>query len=219
MSPSRSPPPWPDGASGPLATARLRRSRLPGRSPISLRAAGTTSSPTTLVGLAYRPRPLGREGVIREDAEAALAALAHPELPIEVIRTGLRHLIVPVGSQQALVGIAPSEAALTGLAASGGADTVCVFARVGDHRVRMRDFCAPIGALEEPASGTTSAALASYLTRHTAAPTPASIVIEQGAEMGRPSRIDADIQTQHGQTVVTVWGSALRTASGTVFPA
>jgi trans-2,3-dihydro-3-hydroxyanthranilate isomerase len=96
---------------------------------------------------------------------------------------------------------------------------VCVFASAGDHRVRMRDFCAPIGALEEPASGTTSAALASYPTRHATAPTPTSIVIEQGAEMGRPSQIEVDVQTQRGQTVATVWGSALRTACGTVFPA
>jgi trans-2,3-dihydro-3-hydroxyanthranilate isomerase len=190
-----------------------------GRLPISLRAAATPSSPATLAGLAYQPRSLGPEGVTREDAEAALATPAHPGLPIEVIWTGLRHLIVPAGSQQALARIAPSEAALTGLAASGGADTVCVFASAGDHRVRMRDFCAPIGALEEPASGTTSAALASYLTRHATAPTPTSIVIEQGAEMGRPSQIEVDVQTQRGQTVATVWGSALRTASGTVFPA
>jgi hypothetical protein len=38
----------------------------------------------------------------------------------------------------------------------------------------------------EPASGTTPAALAGYLTRHTAALTSAPIIIEQGAEMGRP---------------------------------
>jgi PhzF family phenazine biosynthesis protein len=213
-----------------VATALVRRGIWPagdgqaeaitpaGPLPIFLRAAATRSLPATLAGLAYRPRPLGREGVTREDAESAFAASADPGLPIEVIWTGLRHLIVPVGSQQALARIAPSHAAVTALAASCGADTVCVFAGAGDHRVRMRDFCAPIGALEEPASGTTSAALATYLTWHAAAPAPTPLVIEQGTETGRPSRIEVDVQTQRGQTVATVWGSALRTASGTVFP-
>ena len=111
----------------------------------------------------------------------------------------------------------PSEAALAGLAASCGADTVGVFARLGEHRVRMRDFCAPIGALEEPASGTTSAALADYLTRHTAASKVAAVTVEQGVEMGRPSRIKVDVEPARGDAVATVWGSALRTAGGSIF--
>jgi len=159
-----------------VATALVRRGIWPagngqaeaitpaGPLPVFLRAPAARSSPATLAGLAYQPRPLGREGVAREDVEAALAVPAGPGLPIEAVWTGLRHLIVPVGSQQALARIAPSEAAVTALAASCGADTVCVFAVERNHRVRMRDFCAPIGALEEPASGTTSAALADYLT-------------------------------------------------------
>jgi hypothetical protein len=47
------------------------------------------------------------------------------------------------------------------------------------------DLCAPIGALEEPASGTTSAGLAGYLTWHGATSKSAPIIIEQGVEMGR----------------------------------
>ncbi len=185
--------------------------------PIFLRAAATSSS-ATLAGLAYQPRPLGRQSVTREDVEAAIAVPTDPGLPIEAVWTGLRHLIVPASSQQALACIAPSEAAVTALAASCGADTVCVFTRLREHLVRMRDFCAPIGALEEPASGTTSAALADYLTRHAAVSKPASLTVEQGVEMGRPSRIEVHVEPQHEQAVTTVWGSALRTASGTIFP-
>jgi trans-2,3-dihydro-3-hydroxyanthranilate isomerase len=191
--------------------------------PIFLRAAAASgarrSSAATLIGLAYRPRPLGPERVpLRTAVEANLAVPTDPRLPIEIIWTGLRHLIVPVANQQALVGLVPSEAAVTALAASCGAETVCVFTRPGEHSVRMRDLCAPIGALEEPASGTTSAALASYLTRHAAIPEPASVIIEQGGEMGRPSRMEVKVQTLRGQLVTTVWGSALKTASGKIFP-
>ena len=188
-----------------------------GTLPIFLQAGPTSGSPPpTLVGLAYQPRPLRPGGVPREAVEAALGMPTDPALPIEMIWTGLRHLIVPVGSLQALARLMPSETALDTLAASCGADTVCVFTGPGDHRVRMRDLCAPIGALEEPASGTTSAALAAYLTWHAAASRDAPITIEQGVEMGRPSQIDVRIQTRRGQTVVTVWGSALKTASGTI---
>jgi len=82
----------------------------------------------------------------------------------------------------------------------------------------MRDFCAPIGALEEPASGTTSAALADYLARHMALSEAARVIIEQGAEMGRPSRIEVHVETMHDRRRATVWGSAIQTAIGTVFP-
>lgn len=82
--------------------------------PLYLRSA--TSSPATLVGLAYQPRPLGHESLpSRGTVEAALAASTDPGLRIEVIWTGLRHLIIPVGSQQALAGLAPSPAALSAL--------------------------------------------------------------------------------------------------------
>jgi PhzF family phenazine biosynthesis protein len=185
---------------------------------ISLRAAASLPG-TLLAGLAYQPRPLRPGSVRREAVEAALAMPTDPARPIEMIGTGLRHLIVPAAAQQALARLAPSEAALKALAASCGADTVCVFTRLGEHRVRMRDLCAPIGALEEPASGTTSAALAAYLTWHVAASGDTPITIEQGIEMGRPSRIEVHVQKRRGQTVATVWGSAIKTASGTIFRA
>ena len=200
---------------------RVRASTPAGPLSIFLRSAASPCPPrrATLIGLAYHPRPLEPGRITREHVESALTVPVDPGLPTEVVWTGLRHLIVPVGSPQALARIAPSEAALTTLATSCGADTICVFARLGAHLVRMRDFCAPIGALEEPASGTTSAALADYLTRHTAPAEPAMVTIEQGAEMGRPSRIDVYVETMNGQPRATVWGSAIQTAIGTVFPA
>src|SRR5262245_49405979 len=57
-----------------------------------------------------------------------------------------------------------------------------------EHTHSLADPCFSQGLPgAEPASGTTSAALAGYLTRHTAAPTSAPIILEQGAEMGRPA--------------------------------
>ena len=64
----------------------------------------------------------------------------------------------------------------------------------------MRDLCAGIGALEEPASGTTAAALALYLAGNGAL-AEAELVIEQGIEMRRPSRIDVAIEAADTATV------------------
>jgi trans-2,3-dihydro-3-hydroxyanthranilate isomerase len=204
---------WPPG------NDQVRASTPAGPLRILFQVAPTASAPRrVLVGLAYQPHPLERDNLSRHETEAALAVPTDPGLPVEVVWTGLRHLIVPAGSPDALARLAPSEAALTSLAASCGADTVCVFAKPEPHRVPMRDFCAPIGALEEPASGTTSAALASYLIRHAAITTPAALTVEQGAETGRPSRIEVHVERARGQEVTTVWGSALRTASGMIYP-
>jgi len=204
----------------PASCGQVQASTPVGPLSIFLRSAASLSRPQrpTLIGLAYHPRPLELGRVTREDVETALAVPADSGLPTEVIWTGLRHLIVPVDGKKALARIEPSAAALTSLATSCGADTICVFARLGDHGVGMRDFCAPIGALEEPASGTTSAALADYLARHMALSEAARVIIEQGAEMGRPSRIEVHVETMHDRRRATVWGSAIQTAIGTVFP-
>jgi trans-2,3-dihydro-3-hydroxyanthranilate isomerase len=184
--------------------------------PVLLRAAATAAAPpVTLAGLVYRPRAIDEQSVPpREAVEAALGVPTDQGLPIELIWTGLKHLIAPVQSLQALGSLTLSEARVTELARPCAADTICVCTRRGDGRWRMRDLCAPIGALEESASGTTSAALACYLTRRAAV---AEVTVEQGVEMGRPSRIEVQVEEQPGGLVATVWGSAVKTASGTVF--
>jgi trans-2,3-dihydro-3-hydroxyanthranilate isomerase len=84
---------------------------------------------------------------------------------------------------------------------------------------RQRDFCPGIGANEEPASGTTSGALACYLVKHGALlpdrQGKATVLIAQGVEMGRPSRIEAIVTTVDGKIQgVSVRGTAVRTLSG-----
>ena len=77
--------------------------------------------------------------------------------------------------------------------------------------MRVRDLCAAIGALEEPATGTTAGALALYLAAHAEA--SGELVVEQGIEMGRPSRIDVAIL---GRQEAVVSGRARCVVSGTL---
>src|SRR4051794_13869881 len=80
------------------------------------------------------------------------------------------------------------------------------------NHFHVRDLCAAIGAVEEAASGTTAAALALYLA-HSGQHAGDELVVEQGVEMGRPSRIDVRVQPPDG---ATVHGAARKLLSGTL---
>ena len=58
----------------------------------------------------------------------------------------------------------------------------------------MRDLCAAIGAVEEPASGTTSGALAIALANASVlTPQQPRLVVTMGVEMGRPSLLSVQV--------------------------
>jgi PhzF family phenazine biosynthesis protein len=135
------------------------------------------------------------------------------ELPLAIAVGGLRHLIVPLEDQAALGEVTLTRRGITALAEQAKADTICVWARSSGHnRFRVRDLCARIGATEEPASGTTSAALALYLTQHRQLE-GRELTIEQGVEMGRPSRIEVVVTAPDA---VTIRGEARRILVGTL---
>jgi trans-2,3-dihydro-3-hydroxyanthranilate isomerase len=123
--------------------------------------------------------------------------------------------MVPLPSPHALAGIPVSHSAIAALAVREGVNTVCVFAPIGPLQLRMRDLTAAIGAPEEPASGTTAAALALYALRNRLATAGSSIQIEQGVEMGRPSHIEVTIGSS-SESGVRVGGQAVKVASGVI---
>lgn len=155
------------------------------------------------------PAPIGWH-----DVEAALDRIRpRRDLPLEVVGTGLRHLVVPVVDPAALAELGIDAGRITSLAARAAVDTIGVWAPTAEpNRVRLRDLCAAIGATEEPASGTTSGALALYLERHGQLAGP-DLVVEQGVEMGRRSRIDVTVEPPDR---VTVRGSARKVLSGSL---
>jgi predicted PhzF superfamily epimerase YddE/YHI9 len=129
----------------------------------------------------------------------------------EIVSTGLRHLVVPIADPAALRAYVPRRPAAEELGRVFGVDTIGLVSLDRGTRVHLRDLCAPIGDLEEPASGTTCAAVADYLARHGWPPAPASggtsvYVISQGDELGRPSVISAGAPA--GDRVVSIAGSA-----------
>jgi PhzF family phenazine biosynthesis protein len=147
----------------------------------------------------------------------------HPLLPVEIASTGLRHLIVPFSSYTDLPRLNPDFEAIKIHSKILEVDTVCSFAPSAREpsRIRMRDFCSGIGDNEEPASGTTSGALTCYLFRHRFVPADefgeVRVHVEQGVEMGRPSKIEAMLKVQDRNVQrVAVQGQATLVLEGTI---
>lgn len=84
--------------------------------------------------------------------------------------------------------------------------------------VRARMFAPEHGIPEDPATGSAVAALAGWLAAHTQPPDGTqNWIIEQGVEMGRPSRLELAADIQNGCiTAVRVAGTAVPVSRGTI---
>lgn len=142
--------------------------------------------------------------------------------PIQIVETGLRHLIVPLSGGTAMASLRLNYDDLHAFGKAVGVDTIALIStEVNDqqHDVHVRDICAPIGDLEEAASGTTNAAVAAYLAWHgIVQPEDRDefrVIAEQGIEMGRPSRIVSQFSLKNGRlSEVKTSGSALLSLKG-----
>ncbi|HSD78169.1 MAG TPA: PhzF family phenazine biosynthesis isomerase, partial [Solirubrobacteraceae bacterium] len=145
-------------------------------------------------------------------AAAGLSAgAAHPDLPPQVVSTGVAQVLAPVRDAGALDALAPDPAALRALLAAHGAVTLYVAAwdeAAGTAQARSF-FPDGGGASEDPATGSAAGPLMAYLHRRAGAD---ALVVDQGIAMGRPSRLDCAIEAGR----VRVAGDAVVVARGTV---
>ena len=142
----------------------------------------------------------------------------------QVVSTGLPQLMVPIRSLEALKSL-PSGGAGAGLARmlrSVGTDCAMCYALETEHpeaNVHCRMFAPGLGVPEDPATGSASGALGSYLVWHGIMRPHdgvANIHIEQGFEIGRPSHIHVGISVGNGGeiTEVRVGGRAITVIKG-----
>lgn len=132
-------------------------------------------------------------------------------LPVQIVSTGLSDIIVPLKCVAALNRLRPDFAAMKALNARTNTVGIHAFA-LGDTDSGVSAFCrnfAPLfGINEESATGSASGALAGYLSHHLRK-AGGRYVFEQGRQMGRPSRISAEIGwTADAVDRVTVGGHA-----------
>ena len=127
---------------------------------------------------------------------------AHPDLPPETVSTGLPTLVAPVRSADAITRAAPDLDLVRSLLAACGASSLYLAWQDGDGAARARMFCDLVLGGEDPATGSAAGPLCAYLH---ARGIGSSVEISPGVEMGRPSRLVAEIE-----------GDRVRVAGGVV---
>ena len=145
-----------------------------------------------------------------------------PGMPIGFTNTDFRHLIVAVDQLSSLQNLKTDMARLESCCREQGIDTVMLFCRETenpDTDFHCREFAPAVGAPEVPATGTTNRALACFLHQFGVMPFAdngaTAILVEQGIEMRRPSRIYSTVKTAGGRIAeVTVGGHATKTLEG-----
>jgi trans-2,3-dihydro-3-hydroxyanthranilate isomerase len=135
---------------------------------------------------------------------------AHPQLAPQVVSTGLPHLMLPLANRDALAQIHPDLDAIDALLASSRAYGIYA-AWIGPEQgsARARLFTRSAQASEDPATGSAAGPLCAYVHRLTGRE---SLEIVQGVEMGRPSRLRAEISGDR----VRVSGSVVVVVDGTL---
>jgi trans-2,3-dihydro-3-hydroxyanthranilate isomerase len=133
---------------------------------------------------------------------------AAPELPPQVVATGLAHLIVPVRSAAALDRVAPDPAALRALLEEHGCTCAYLAHLDGEAASTRAFFLDGATALEDPATGSAAGPLMAYADERTGV---ARLAIDQGVAMGRPSRLlcEAGERVQVGGDAVVVFDATV----------
>jgi trans-2,3-dihydro-3-hydroxyanthranilate isomerase len=159
-------------------------------------------------------------GEVHERAEAASAlgiapGELDPDLPVQTISTGLPFVVAPFRSLSALralrLDLARAEAWLAG---RGAQHFFLVSRQTEDPAARLHARMIFHGG-EDPATGSASGCAAAWMVAHGVAAPEERVVIEQGLEAGRPSRIHVRA-SRTGQRIhaVRVGGNAVEVLRG-----
>ena len=170
--------------------ARYVQQTPAGLQPIDVRMAGDARAHASML---QEPASLGAE----LPAERVLATVglspeeAHPDLPAQIVSTGVAQLLAPVREPAALGRAQPDWPAIDALLFEIGAVAVYLaWCEPERGEARARSF--PRGfAAEDPATGSAAGPLCAYLAERAGADT---VTIAQGVEMGRPSRLETALE-------------------------
>jgi trans-2,3-dihydro-3-hydroxyanthranilate isomerase len=150
------------------------------------------------------------------------SALVSTKLPIQLVSTGLGHLMVPVADLDTIGRLRPNTILLDRLLADCGAlgcFVFCLQATAPDTFAHARMFAPGAGVPEDPATGSAAGPLGAYLAVHGVLPkSETAFFLEQGIEMGRPSRIWVEVTRDAAglPATVRVGGPTVRVIQGTI---
>jgi len=137
----------------------------------------------------------------------------HPDLPPQLISTGLPHLLVPVRDERTLGRAHRNDDALRAVWKRYGPDCIYLFA-LTENGVTARLFDAGLGIGEDPATGSAAGPLGAYLAARGVAGMPGKLAIRQGEQVGRPSALHVEVQLEGDSWSVGVGGGAAIVGAG-----
>lgn len=191
-------------------SARYVQQTKAGCQPVELELDGCAAR----ASMAQEPASFGPE----PDPDAVMRAAglsagdAHPSLPPQVVSTGWTHLIAPLREEALGRAAPPDRETLRALLEPLGAGVLYLAAvDLSAGRARTRGFLLDHAAItEDPATGSAAGPLLAYLRQRAGT---SELTIEQGAQIGRPSRIECSWEQDRprvaGDVVVVAEGRLL----------
>ncbi|HET7870494.1 MAG TPA: PhzF family phenazine biosynthesis protein [Actinomycetota bacterium] len=137
----------------------------------------------------------------------------HPDLPPQLVSTGLPHLLVPVRDEPTLRGATRNDDALRALWKRYGPDCIYLFA-LTDQGATARLFDAGLGIGEDPATGSAAGPLGAYLAARGVGGMPGKLAIRQGDQVGRPSVLHVEVEPEGDSWSVRVSGGVAMVGAG-----
>jgi PhzF family phenazine biosynthesis protein len=191
-------------------TGRLLLRTPAGPVTVTTDRAADGSLVATLVSVAPRSVPL-EEGDLAELLEILgwSAADLDPALPPRVAFAGAWHPVIAAASRERLADLDYDMPALAALMARRDWTTIDLVRRESSTVFHARNPFPPGGVVEDPATGAAAAALGGYLREFGLVPTPATLTVHQGADLGRPSTITVTVPAEP-DTGIGVTGTAVR---------
>lgn len=174
----------------------------------------TLSRPTQGPTFGWMTQPVPQISAYARDAEllGALGVEAGAVLaPVELYDNGPHYVLVELASATAVARLAPDMRRLQAL----GSIAAVVFAPNG-ARWKARVFAPGEGISEDPATGAAAGPIALHLGRHGRVPFATEVIIDQGAEVGRPSTLFARARGGVEPLAVEVGGSAVVIGRGEI---
>jgi len=160
-----------------------------GLQPIEVRKENGSWSASMLQNEAEFGPELDRDAVMT--AVGLRAEDAHPELPPQVVSTGMAHVMAPVAEHEALSRALPDYSTIYELSEPHGSIVIYVaWIDSQGEAVRARSFTRTAEMGEDPATGSAAGPLCAYLHQRTG---KERLSIRQGEEMGRPSVLEVEM--------------------------
>jgi trans-2,3-dihydro-3-hydroxyanthranilate isomerase len=169
------------------------------------------------IGMRQTAPVFGKVHTDREKLAAALGLqsvdLAVEALPAQVVSTGAGHLLVPIRNREAINRAQPETRNLAGELRSVGGEGCYLFSLDPidpTAAAHTRFFNPTAGIIEDPATGTAAGPLTCYLAKYGRIASEATVIIEQGDALLRPSRIEVRLRNDE----VHIFGAGITVAEG-----